>query len=269
MTGLGDILIIDDDASVRQTLTRVLQRAGFIVSSAEDGKVALKRISSETYHLVYLDIRMPGMDGLEVLQEIRKIKPDLPVILLTAHASLQSALDALRLGAKDYLVKPIDPEVFVAQTRMILEEEMIDRRKKEIREQIAALRNELSALEQKSEKDENQPISQLPQVEGDRFLKKGRAILDLRAQRATWDDRVVSLPPTAFAYLVVLVRHSPKAVDYKTLVVEAQGYDVDQAEARELAKYHIHVLRQTINVGSEESDHILNVRGIGYRLITD
>lgn len=269
MNTSGQILIIDDDASVRQTLTRVLERANFQVDNARDGKEALKKITDGSFHLVYLDIRMPGMDGLDVLQEVRKIKPDLSVILLTAHASLKSALDAIRLGARDYLVKPIDPEVFVAQTRIILEEEIKEVRKQVLRMQIAELRGELELLEKETDFGDNQVMVKDLPLDADRFLKKGQFILDLQALRATLGDRVITLPPTGFAYLSVLATHSPKAVDYKTLVLEAQGYEVDHAEASELAKYHIHVLRQTLNVNLEEAGHIINVRGVGYRIMTE
>ena len=74
---------------------------------------------------------------------------------------------------------------------------------------------------------------------------------------------------TAFIYLTVLARHAPEAVDYQTLVTEAQGYAVEHSEASELAKYHIHVLRQAIDADKNELGYILNVRGIGYRLLTD
>lgn len=269
MNTSGHILIIDDDKNVRNTLTRVLEQADFNVSNAKEGQEALERITNEHFHLVYLDIRMPGMDGLEVLKEVRKIKPDLPVILLTAHASLKSAVDAIRLGAKDYLLKPVDPEVFVSQTRIILEEQMKELRKLEIRNQISELRSELQTLEDESQFGSEQSISNELALDADRFIKKGKFILDLQALRATLGERVINLPPTGFAYLTVLVRHSPEAVDYKTLVSEAQGYEVDQAEASELAKYHIHVLRQILSTDYKGPGHIVNVRGIGYRLMAD
>ena len=102
-----------------------------------------------------------------------------------------------------------------------------------------------------------------------RFLKKGKFILDLQAQRATFKDRVLSLPPTAFEYLVVLARYAPEAVDYQTLVLEAQNYKVELNEARELAKYHIHVLRQELTADTDQDDLLLTVRGVGYRLLEE
>lgn len=264
----GHILIIDDEINVREMLARVLQRAGFFVESAADGVEALDLIDKGTYHLVYLDIRLPKMDGLEVLKEIRLSRPNLPVILLTAHASLQSALDAIRLGAKDYLVKPLDPEVFVAQTRMIMEEQIVEQRKKAIQEQITSLQAELYALETKHVPP--QEVGRETQFDNaDRFLKRGRFILDLRAQRATFGERVLDLPPTAFRYLSVLARRSPEVVSYQELVAETQEYTLTRSEASELAKYHIHVLRQAMDaINLQQEQSIINVRGVGYRLIT-
>jgi DNA-binding response OmpR family regulator len=267
MSSLGRVLIIDDEDGLRHTLMRVIKLAGCEISGAADGPQALNLVSTTPLDLVYLDIHLPSMSGLEVLQKIRASHPDLPVILFTAHASLQSAVEAIRLGAADYLVKPIDPEVFVARTRVILEEQAIERRKRELREQINALRSELRSLEDKTAPALSDSLS-TPQT-GDRFLKRGSFVLDLQAQRATLKERVLSLPPTAFTYLTVLARYAPEAVDYQTLVTEAQGYAVEQSEASELAKYHIHVLRQAIDAGQDQPDHIINVRGVGYRLLTD
>jgi DNA-binding response OmpR family regulator len=266
MTSVGKVLIIEDEEHLRSTLTRVLQRAGCEVYGAGDGRQALLRLGSTQVDLVYLDIHLPEMNGLEVLQEIRKTDSTLPVILFTAYASLKSALDAIRLGATDYLVKPIDPEVFVARTRVILAEQAIERRKRQIREQMAALQDELQNLE--IERDVPPPSIFSTDV-SDRFIKRGHFILDLQAQRATLGDRVLSLPPTAFAYLMVLIRHAPDAVDYKALAAEAQGYEVESSEASELAKYHIHVLRQAIDVKPGQPGYILNMRGVGYRVLSE
>ncbi len=267
MSSLGTVLIIDDEDGLRHTLTRVLKIAGCEVSGAADAPQALNLINTIPLDLVYLDIHLPSMNGLEVLQNIRASHPDLPVILFTAHASLQTAVEAIRLGATDYLVKPIDPEVFVARTRVILDEQVIERRKRELRDRIATLQEELFSLEDQSEPPTPGVIA--TSETADRFLKRGKFVLDLQAQRATLKERVLSLPPTAFIYLTVLARHAPEAVDYQSLVTEAQGYAVEHSEASELAKYHIHVLRQGIGASKDEAGTILNVRGVGYRLLTD
>ncbi len=266
MSEHGDILVIDDEASLRQTLTRILRTAGCQVTTAQDGEEALRLISSMPFDLVYLDLRLPGSSGIQVLKEIRTLKPRLPVILLTAHGSMQSAMEALRLGATDYLLKPVDPEVLVARTRTVLEEQAIEKRRKELQEQIARLETELKSLEQAHPVQST--IHQEP-FPDNRFLKRGALILDNQAKRVTYRDHVLSLPPAAFDYLIVLARHSPELVAYQKLVSEAQGYQAGKIEARELSKYHIHVLRQAIEANPEDPQIILNVRGEGYRLICD
>jgi DNA-binding response OmpR family regulator len=268
---MGNILVIDDEEGLRHTLGRVLRQAGYEVTTAGEGNEALRLVNSgyenaSPFDVVYLDIRLPGMDGLQVLKEIRQRDAHLPVILLTAFGSLSTALEALRLGATDYLLKPIDPEVLVARTRVLLDEQALEKRRREMREQIEALQAELRVLEA-GRQPQAQPDS-LPAPE-DRFLKRGPLILDLQARRATFREAVLALPPAAFDYLVVLARHAPGIIPYQTLVNEAQGYHADVLEARELSKYHVHAIRQALEANPARPQVVLNVRGTGYRLVVD
>lgn len=267
MDWIGNVLIIDDEASLRDTLARILNKVGCETRAVEDGYQALNLLEKEKFDLVFLDIRLPEVDGLQVLKEIRQRDQKLPVILLTGYGTLQSAVEALRLEATDYLLKPFDPEVLVARTRMILNEQFKERRKQEIRQQIAELQAELQSLDKETSTDKNNlpPISR-PQ---DRFIKRGRLILDLQARRATFGDNVLDFPPATFDYLVVLAKYSPEIVEYQKLVKEAQDYQVSATEARELSKWHIHILRQNLEVNPQKPRQILNVRGVGYRLLVD
>ncbi len=262
------VLVIDDEPGLRYTLSRLLQTAGCQVTAIADGQEALKKIGTTSFDLVYLDIHLPGVNGLQVLREIRKQTPHLPVILLTGHATLQSALEAIRLGATDYLLKPIDPEVLVARTRVILQEQSLERRRREIVEQIATLQAELHSLKKPEESPGDlQPALSDPE---ERFLKHGPLILDLQTRRGTLGDQVLALPPTAFAYLALLARHAPDIVDYETLVSTAQGYNhPTRYEAQEMTKWHIHTLRQALEANPSQPRYILNVRGIGYQLVFD
>ena len=246
---MGNILVIDDEESLRHTLGRVLRQAGYEVTTAGEGNEALRLVNSgyentSPYDVVYLDIRLPGMDGLQVLKEIRQRDAHLPVILLTAFGSLKTALEALRLGATDYLMKPLDPEVLVARTRILLEEQALERRRREVREQIAALQEELRLLDSGAAARLPPQRPCLPRRTGS--IKRGPLILDLQARRATFRETVLALPPAAFDYLVVLARHAPEVIPYQTLVTEAQGYRADMLEARELSKWHIHAIRQAL-----------------------
>jgi DNA-binding response OmpR family regulator len=267
MNSNGHILIVDDEASLRQTLARILQRAEYEVTTTANGNEALKLLSQHAFDLVYLDIRMPDISGLEVLKMIHARYPELPVILFTAQPDLNSAVEAVRSGAIDYLLKPLKPQTIIERTRSILINKQKERRKRELQRQIDTLQAELSSLERE---DSSQPgeASQQRDVADDRFLKRGLLTLDMLTRRVTLNERVVNLPPTSFDYLLVLARHTPNVVDYQTLVSEAQGYETDPHEAQELTKWHIHHIRQVLEPDARNPIYVINVRGTGYRLVT-
>lgn len=266
MSSGGRILIIDDEATLRQTLARILQRAGFEATTVSSGKEGLSMVTDQTFDLVYLDIRMPDMNGLDVLKTIHAQFPELPVILFTAQPDLHSAVEALRRGAIDYLMKPLKPQMIIDRTRTVLTDQKKKFRRREIIRQIEELQAELDALDNvETPATDASPT----QAASDRFLKRGILTLDLHARRIIIHDRVVNLAPTSFDYLLVLARHSPNVVDYQTLVAEAQGYQTDTRDAQELTKWHIHNIRQALEGEARNSIHVVNIRGSGYRLVTN
>jgi DNA-binding response OmpR family regulator len=263
----GHILVIDDEASLRQMMARILQSAGYEVTTAADGREGLALISEHLFDLVYSDIRMPDVDGLELLKIIHAKFPDLPVILFTAQPDLNSAVVAVRSGATDYLLKPLKPQAIIDRTNSILENNQKERRKRELRRQIDALQDELNALGKSVREEKVDSSSQQASATNSRFVTIGTLTLDLYTRHVTVDNRAVDLPPTSFDYLLVLARHSPNVVDYQTLVSEAQGYQTDTREAQELTRWHIHHIRQAIETYSRKPAHVINVRGTGYRLV--
>lgn len=104
----GRILVVDDLADVRRLITHVLQREGYILQEASNGKEALKRLREQPVDLVITDLRMPEMDGLELVEQIHSLSPETDIIVLTAYGTIQSAVQAMQRGAKDYLTKPFD-----------------------------------------------------------------------------------------------------------------------------------------------------------------
>ncbi|MBM3125154.1 MAG: response regulator transcription factor [Chloroflexi bacterium] len=267
MTLSGRILIIDDEESLRHTLARILQGAGHEVTTAGNGMEGLAYLSGASFELVYLDIPMPDMSGLEVLKAIHQKHPDTPVVLFTAQPDMNSAIQAVREGASDYLLKPLQPQTIIDRTQAILVKQEKEQRRRTIQSQIEALQTELHGIESA----EGGPAGEQGSIATgeDRFFVRGKLRLDLHARKVTIGDRSVSLPPTSFDYLLVLARHSPNVVDYRTLVVEAQGYKADAREAQELAKWHIHHIRQAIEPDASNPSHVINVRGSGYRLVVD
>jgi heterodisulfide reductase subunit A len=107
------ILVVDDELIVRDSLRDWLVEDGFNVDTAESGPEALEKMKKQTYHLMLLDIKMPQMDGVEVLQRAKDILPELPVVMMTAYATVETAVEAMKIGALDYLMKPFDPETLV------------------------------------------------------------------------------------------------------------------------------------------------------------
>ncbi|MCK4308980.1 MAG: sigma-54-dependent Fis family transcriptional regulator, partial [Candidatus Atribacteria bacterium] len=102
------ILVVDDEQNIRRMLTRVLSPEGFIVQEAVNGLEALKRLQEENYSLVLLDLRMPVLNGIDTLKKIREYDINLPVIMMSAYGSIPEAVEAMKLGALDYLIKPFD-----------------------------------------------------------------------------------------------------------------------------------------------------------------
>jgi len=104
----GRILIADDEEGLRWVLEKGLKRAGYRVTAVKDGESALEEIETEPFDLILLDIRMPGMDGLSLLSQVRKLAPEAQVVIMTAHGTMETAIQAMQRGAYDYLAKPFD-----------------------------------------------------------------------------------------------------------------------------------------------------------------
>src|SRR5690242_8636894 len=162
MNPSAHILVVDDEPNLRRTVARVLQRAGFEVTTASNGKEGLALLSGHTFDLVFMDIRMPDMNGLEALKAIHTTNPQLPVILFTGQPDLNSAVIALRQGALDYLQKPLKPEIIIERAKTVLEKLERERRRKELLSQIETLQEELRDLTniEKTELNPSPPASE-------------------------------------------------------------------------------------------------------------
>jgi len=115
------ILIADDEPGVRESLAEVLRDAGHFVETAVDGTAALAALEQRDFAVVVTDLRMPGADGIEVLRRVREIAPQTVVLVMTAHASVETAVDALRAGASDYILKPVLFDDLLAKVQRLLE----------------------------------------------------------------------------------------------------------------------------------------------------
>ena len=130
------ILIVDDDKNICEILSILIKREGLKALVAHDGHTALKIIHSKMPDVMLLDIKMPGMDGIEVLKRVKDLYEDLPVVMITAYANIQGAVDAIRLGAHDYLAKPFDDHEVIRVVRRALAERDLKLRLKDLSSRI-------------------------------------------------------------------------------------------------------------------------------------
>src|SRR6266571_119019 len=133
---LQKILVADDEESMRWVLSKALKRKGLAVDLARDGNEALRLIQSTSYDLAIIDIKMPGISGLDLLDKIRELKSDLLVVIMTAEASMKNAVEAMKRGAYDYITKPFDLDVIDAIIEKV-------GRAREIAGQVTMLKQEL------------------------------------------------------------------------------------------------------------------------------
>ncbi len=117
MSGTKHILVVDDEKLLLLTTKIILQRAGYQVTTALDGYEALRLLHSKHYTLVIVDLRMPGLDGMDLILEIRKTHPNMPIVVFAANGNDESVKEAAARGANAYLVKPIDPSLILEKVR--------------------------------------------------------------------------------------------------------------------------------------------------------
>ena len=120
MTSMKRVLVVDDDPIVGQCFDQVLAPKGYAVIRASSGAEALARLASEEYDVVYTDIKMPGMSGIEVARRVRASAPWLPVVIVTGYGSQQNQAEAAQIGVTDFLAKPLSPEVIWESADSIL-----------------------------------------------------------------------------------------------------------------------------------------------------
>ena len=123
---MNNILIVDDDPELRSNLKEILQDEGYTTEEAASGREAIGKASSEQFSIILLDLMMPGMDGIETLAELRRISPKTKVIMITAFATVENAVNAIKKGASDYITKPFRIEELLAIIRRAIEESRFD-----------------------------------------------------------------------------------------------------------------------------------------------
>jgi len=219
------ILIVEDEIELVKVIRDYLEKAGFRVDSVDNGTAAVSAFQHNQPDLVLLDLNLPGMDGLDVAREIRRIK-DVPIIMVTARVEETDKLIGLELGADDYITKPFSPREVVARVRAVL---------------------------RRTEK----PVI-APEI-----IESGDIMIDLLRHRVSVTGQSVELTPTEFDLLVVMASQPGRAFSRMQLLESTQGETFEGYERTVDA--HIKNLRSKIEADPKKPVYIETVFGIGYR----
>jgi len=219
------ILLVDDEAAIVQSLRYNLERSGFSVTAAGDGRSAVALAASEEPDLVILDIMLPLLDGIEACKEIRKTS-SVPIIMLTAKDQEFDKVLALELGADDYVTKPFSLGEIIARVKARLRRSEVD-------------------LEQRDES-----------------ITIGEITIDRSRQRLVVRGETVALAPKEFRLLHVLMENRGRIVTRQMLLEKVWGYDFEGEH--QTISVHIRWLREKIEVDPNNPRHIITVRSRGY-----
>jgi DNA-binding response OmpR family regulator len=220
------ILIVDDESAILQTLRFNLERNGYAVATAGDGRTAIALAASDRPDLIIMDIMLPVLDGIEACKEIRKTS-GVPIIMLTARDQEIDKVLALELGADDYVTKPFSLHEFLARVK-------------------ARLRRQ-SASDGALHSD---------------AISVGEIVLDPSRQSLVVRGKNVSLAPKEFSLLHVLMDNRGRVVTRQTLLDKVWGYDFEGEH--QTISVHVRWLREKIEIDPNNPQHILTVRSRGY-----
>ncbi len=226
------LLVVDDDDEIRELLEFDLAQSGYVVDTACDGMEGLNKAVANHYDLVLLDVMMPKMNGFDVCMNLRKAKPEIPVLLLTAKGTIADKTQGFDCGADDYLVKPFDIQEVLLRVKALL------RRNADETKSDATLKKEI--------------------------LKMGEIELFPESLETTINGKKIKLTPTEFEILYCLMQHFNDSVSLAVLLDEVWGYDSD--EDVRMVRVHVGGLRQKIEEDTKKPKYLHTVTNVGYKL---
>jgi DNA-binding response OmpR family regulator len=250
---------------VCNAVARALNLMGYETQEANSGYAALQRLNDQAFDLMILDMRMPEMDGIEVMRRAHQQYPDLFILVLTGHATLESAIAAVKAGAVDYLLKP----VAIADIAMAVDTALRSRagqlqQKYWLRQAGEAVGEVWNAL-RRAEVPLPTPVAAEPAVE--RFLQAGSMTLD-RSKRllviSEEPPRIIELSKGEALVLALLMECPDQVLSCRRLVHTAWGYELDERESQSVVRPYIFRLRQKIERDPDHPQVIQTIRGSGY-----
>jgi DNA-binding response OmpR family regulator len=236
----SSILVVDDEPIARQSLTDILKLEGFNVASVANGQAAVEYVRTHPVDLMVVDLRMPGMDGLDVVQVVNQASPETEVVLLTAHGSTDTAIQALRLRIHDYLLKPAAPAQVIAS----------------VKKGLARRSSKLRAKSGSEGSDGGDSLNVFTLSDG--------TTVDLLRRQIHAGRRIEHLTPAEGRLLRILMENEGKVFSHRELVLLVQGYDTSQREAPEILRPLVSRLRHKLEQFPLLSERVASVRGTGY-----
>ena len=239
------ILIVDDEQNILRYLSDALDDEGYDISTKASGTEAVSSLQDDDYDLVLVDLKLRDIDGLEVMREVKKHSPDTVVIMLTGHGSLDSAMEAIRTGASDYLLKPIKIQALKDSLKEGLKKREESLNQKRLVEQARQFARSVI------EGGEIQPIIVVgevksPKTEDEEIVKVNDAVVDIRKHEVRRDGEMLGLTPTEFNLLVTLMNNAGRVLSCKYLVKQVHNYDLSEFDSRSMIRVHIKHLRLSL-----------------------
>jgi DNA-binding response OmpR family regulator len=260
------LLIVDDERHIRSALARAMSLVGYAVDEAASGEEALRILAKHKYNLMILDIMMPGVDGVEVMHRVHRHWPDLLMIVLTGHASLESAITAIRTEAIDYLIKPATTQEIVEAVERALRKDATRRQQAQLVEMMGQA---LSTLRRSQATDDDVGVLE---VGGDPLVTVRSIQLDCQRRIVTFVDRpdqLIDLTKGETAILANLMNHANQVLSCQHLMRAVWGYSTDRNEAENVIRPYISRLRRKLEANSKQPKFIRTVRRQGYCFVND
>jgi DNA-binding response OmpR family regulator len=260
------VLVVDDEAVVQRLLGEALIRAGYNVELVSTGAAAIDRLAHPGVDLLLLDLQLGDMDGIQVMEVVHQRWPFIPIIMLTAHGSLSSAIAAVRCDVADYLLKPVSVETLRERVRCVLDESQTMRRRDE---QLQDMYQRMQSFLQGQGVLADPSAGSVAQASSLRSIKVGPLMIDPQQHTVRMHNQPVDVTPSEFAILFELAR-IPGAVVSCMQLMRASGKVVDdEEEARLLIRPHIVRLRRKLEPDTRQPHFLVSVRGVGYRWLAD
>ena len=229
----NNVFLIDDDKNILASISMLLENEGYKVSTFSDGESGLKAILENSPDIAVVDIKMPRLDGIELLKKLRRTS-NMPIIFLTSKDTEIDELLGLKVGADDYITKPFSQNILMERIRILIK------------------RTELKNIKKKDNIDDKNSI------------KEGNIFLDTEKYMCKWKNKTVNLTVTEFLLIKSLVKNAGAVKSRDQLIVSAFGEDKENIDDRSI-DHHFKRIRKKFKIADNDFNSIVTIYGGGYK----